>query len=283
MKKIQSLLFVLFITTLNFSTSKAQELPQPSSSAEIHQQVGLTNFVVSYSRPDVRGRDIFGSLVPYGKIWRAGANAATTIEFSSEVVFAGTKVEAGKYAIYVFPEAETWNIVLNSYWDTWGTNGYDPSKNIASFSGKVEKGASNVESFTIAFNAIDGDKAVLSFSWDEVMVNIDIDAPSNEAAKENIEEKLEELSDVFGTYNKIAKYYLETGDNVDALKYAQMSVDNKEVFWNVKVLSEAYAANGDYKKAIEVAKKSLKLAQDAEYQAYIDINTKNIAKWEAMK
>lgn len=283
MKKTQALLVVLLLAIGSFSNLQAQELPKPSSSSEVHQRVGLTDFVINYSRPNVREREIFGSLVPYGEVWRTGANAATTIEFSSTVDFAGTKVEAGKYAIYVYPEADSWKIVLNTNWDTWGSNGYDVANDIATFSGKVEKAPFNVESFTIGFKAVNGDDAILAFAWADVMVNISINAPSAELATANINTKLEEISDAYGTYNNVAKYYLGTGNNADALKYAKMSVENAEKFWNVKTLSEAYAANGDIKKAIEEAEKSLKLSQEADYKPYIKMNTDNIAKWKAMK
>jgi tetratricopeptide (TPR) repeat protein len=114
-------------------------------------------------------------------------------------------------------------------------------------------------------------------------VKVAINAPSEEMANANIEAKLDELTNVYSSYNTIARYYLSVGNNADALKYSKMSVESAEKFWNVKVLSEAYAANGDYKKAVETAEKSLKLSQEAEYDPYIKMNTENIAKWKAMK
>ena len=283
MKKTQSLLFILLLSIASFSTIDAQELPAPSSSAEVHQRVGLTDFTVNYSRPSAKGREIFGSLVPYGKVWRAGANMATTIEFTSTVEFEGTKVEAGKYSIFITPEADSWKIVLNTLWETSGTGGYDAANDVATLTAKVEKSANMTESWTIGFDAIVGDNAVMYFNWADVMVKVAITAPSKEQSDANIKEKLEELENTFSSYNSIARYYLENGNNEDALKYALKSVESEEKFWNLKVLSEAYAANGDMKSAIKTAEKSLEMSKTAEYQPYIDMNTENIAKWKAMK
>ena len=283
MKKIKSLLFILLISLVSFNYVDAQELPAPSSSAEVHQRVGLTDFVVNYSRPSMKGRTIFGDLVPYGKVWRAGANMATTIEFTSVVDFAGTKVEPGKYSIFITPQAESWQIALNTVWNTSGTGDYDVANNVATLEAKVEKASPMTETWTIGFDAIVEDDAVLYFQWADAIVKVAINAPSEEMANANIEAKLDELTNVYSSYNTIARYYLSVGNNADALKYAKMSVESAEKFWNVKVLSEAYAANGDYKNAIATAEKSLKLSEEAEYGPYIKMNTENIAKWKAMK
>ena len=283
MKKTQSLLFILLLSIASLTTVEAQELPVPSSKGEVHQRVGLTDFTINYSRPNVKEREIFGGLVPYGKVWRAGANMATTIEFTSDVEFEGTKVEPGKYSIFITPEEGSWTIVLNTLWNTSGTGGYDAANDVATLTAKVEKVATKTESWTIGFDAINGDNAVLYFNWADVLVKVNVTAPSKELATANINAKLEELNNVYGSYNNIARYYLGEGNNVDALKYSKMSVENAEKFWNVKVLSEAYAANGDYKNAIATAEESLKLSQEAEYQPYIDMNTENIAKWKKLK
>lgn len=283
MKKTQSLLLVLLMSIVSLTALDAQELPVPSSKGEVHQRVGLTDFTINYSRPNVKEREIFGDLLAYGKVWRAGANMATTIEFTSDVVFGETEVEAGKYSIFITPNVDTWTIALNSVWNTSGTGDYDVANNVATMEAKVMKVAHNTESWTIGFDAILGDNANLYFNWADVMVKVMITAPSKDLANANIEEKLDEMNNVYSSYNNIARYYLGEGNNVDALKYARLSVENEEKFWNVKVLSEAFAANGDYKSAIETAETSLKLSQEAEYQPYIDMNTENIVKWKNKK
>ena len=283
MNKLQSLLSILLISIVSISYSNAQELPVPSSKAEVQQRVGLTDFTINYSRPNVKEREIFGGLVPYSKVWRAGANMATTIEFNSAVEFDGKKVEAGKYSIFIIPESDSWKIMLNSVWNTSGTGDYDAENDVATLNAKVVNSGSKVESWTIGFDAVVGDNAVLYFSWDGVIVKVPVKASSKDMAEANIKSKLEELDRVYSSYNGIARYYLSEGNNEEALKYALMSVESAEKFWNVKVLSEAYAANGDYKNAIETAEKSLKMSQEAEYEPYIKMNTENIAKWKSMK
>ncbi len=283
MKKQLTLLSILLFSFSGLSNLSAQELPQPSSAAEIHQRVGLTDFTLIYSRPNVKGRAIFGDLVPFSDVWRAGANAATSIEFNSDIELNGNKVSAGKYAIYITPEKDSWTIVLNTNWDTWGANGYDEANNVASFTASVNTTDNMTETFTIGFNSVLADNAVLSFTWANVNVNVDLVASSTEQAMANINEKLEELDGAFGTYNSIAKFYLENEDKENALKYSLMSVESKEKFWNVKTLSEAYAANGDFKNAIKTAEKSLEMSEAAEYKPYIKMNKENLAKWKEMK
>lgn len=283
MKKTLSLLIILLVTSVSYTTVSAQELPVPSSYAEVHQRVGLTDFTITYSRPNAKEREIFGGLVPYGKVWRSGANMATTIEFTSAVEFEGNKVEPGKYSIFITPEEDSWKIVLNTIWETSGTGAYDVANDVATIEAKVVKASDKTESWTIGFDAVLGDNAIMYFAWADVKVKVMITAPSTDLAKVNIKEKLDELNNVYGSYNNIARYYLGEGNSADALKYAILSVENAEKFWNVKVLSEAYAANGDYKNAIATAEKSLELSQKAEYQPYIDMNTENIVKWKNKK
>lgn len=281
-RKLSFLLIAILGLVINTSIN-AQELPAPSSKGEVHQRVGLTDFTINYSRPNVKEREIFGGLVPYGKVWRAGANMATTIEFTSAVDFDGNKVEAGKYSIFITPEADNWKIVLNTLWNTSGTGGYDAANDVATINAKVVKSATKSESWTIGFDAILGDNAVLYFKWADVIVKVPVTASSKELAEANIEAKLDELGGVYSSYNSIARYYLGEGKNEEALKYSMLSVESAEKFWNVKVLSEAYAANGDLKMAIKTAERSLELSEEAEYQPYIDMNVENIAKWKAAK
>ena len=265
------------------SPSMAQELPQPSPYAEVHQRVGLTDMVVTYSRPHMRDRVIFGDLVPYNEVWRAGANMATTLEISAKTMIGDTEVEAGKYGIFITPSEKTWKVMFNKVWDTGGTGDYDAANDVATVEVEVQQTPAPIQSYTIWFANVNEDKAHLVFMWENSMVAVPLNSPSADLAKANIEAKMEEMKGAFRTYNNIARYNLEHGENANALEMAKKSVEMDERFWNVKVLSEAYAANGDKKMAIKTAERSLELSKEADYKPYIKMNEENIAKWKAEK
>ena len=266
-----------------FFTANAQDLPMPSPAAELEQTIGLTEVELEYSRPSMKGRTIFGDLVPYGENWRTGANASTKIGFSTDVMFGGVAVKAGEYALYTVPGEGEWEVVLNSNLDTWGVDGLETSTDVARV--KVAPSAhSKTESMMFYFDDLTNSSANLTLAWEETSVSVAIEVDFMATAKENIEAKLGELDRAYSTYNRIAQFYLDNDMELEqALKYAEMSVEQSKKFWNMKTLSEAQAANGDIKGAIKTAKESLEMSQEANYGPYIKMNEENIAKWEEMK
>lgn len=284
MKTLKTL-FTLSVVLLFCNSVQSQELPRPSQHQTITQRVGLTDITIDYSRPNAKEREIFGGLVPYGKVWRTGANAATTIEINSYISFQGQGLAPGKYAIFTTPQDDgVWQIMINTKWDQWGSSEYNPEFDIISVTAPVRTMNDYTESFTIGFDQVLGDNAVMFLQWANTRVEISIEANSNQQSIENINKKLEELENTHGAYNSIARYYLSNnGAPADALKYAEKSVKLKAVYWNLKTLSEAYAANGNYAKAIETAQKSLALSQEAGNKSYINQNEVNLEKWKAKK
>lgn len=276
------LLILMFVGLFQFSTI-AQDLPQPSPAASVSQTVGLTHFTVTYSRPGVKGRTIFGDLVPYGKLWRTGANKCTVIEFDTDVMVEGNKVPAGKYSLFTIPEKDKWEIILNKNTELWGTGDYKQEEDIVRFFVKPEK-TIITESMGFSFENVIKDDAQLVLTWSETLVRINVKVDSKETAMANIEGAIKKAQNEFRTYNKSSEYYLDNGiDAQQALTWAKKSVEMEKRFWNVKTLSEAYAATGDYKMAIKTAEESLKLSEEAKYEPYVKANQENIAKWKAMK
>ena len=278
---------LLTVTTLLFiwTSVQSQDLPRPSQHQKITQRVGLTDITIEYSRPNAKERVIFGDLVPYDKVWRTGANAATVIEINTLITVQGQELAPGKYAIFTQPQENgDWKIMINSEWEQWGSRGYKSDLDVVSVSAPVQTTKDYTETFTIGFDNVIGDNAILYLVWANTRVNIGIEANSNAQAIENISNKLEELEGVFSTYNSIARYYLDNdGAPEDALEYAQRSVDMQEEFWNLKTLSEAYAANNNYKMAITTAELSLIKSQEAGNKSYEKQNEANLAKWKKMK
>lgn len=279
MKKI---LLAAAIWASFFGTSVAQELPQPSPKGEISQMVGLTEVEIEYSRPSMKGRKIFGDLVPFGEMWRTGANGSTIIEFDTDVMVQGTLVKKGNYALFTLPNQSEWEIILNSNTELWGVDGMKAEENVASFKVKPTT-CPTTESFTISFDNVKEDACEVSLMWETTKVSFTIAVDVDAASMANIDKAIKDAEGSFRVYNNAARYYLEHNKDLKkALEYAQKSTSMSEKFWNLKVLSEVQAANGLYKEALATAEKSLALATEAKYDAYIKMNQENIAKWKPL-
>ena len=189
MKKITSivcLLCGLWSFGQNFS------YPMASPRQVITQQFSVSQITVDYGRPSVRGRKIFGELVPYGKIWRLGANQATSITFYQPVKFGGLPVKKGDYAIFVTPEAHQWTVVLNYDSNAWGAYSYDPNENAIEFTVPVTQTKELQESLEFSFEAISNDKVNLVTRWEYLKVEIPIEVDK----KETIDKIVEQLREV---------------------------------------------------------------------------------------
>lgn len=273
---------VLFTFALLFSSAavQAQDLPLPSPKAEVKQNVGLTEISVVYHRPGVKDRKIFGDLIPFDKIWRTGANKATAVSFSTPVNIAGNEIPAGTYSLFTIPGKKEWKVILNSETELWGTGNYEEAKNVVEISVKPGK-TDHVESFLIWFDAVESGKTHMKMAWERTVITVPIEVDYLEPAVANIDKEIEKTSSTFRLYNNAASFYLDNNlDAAKALEYAKLSVENEKRFWNIKTLSEAYAANGKFDKAIETAEESLRLSQEANYDPYVKMNQENIAKWK---
>lgn len=261
---------------------QAQELPVPSPYGEVMQRVGLTDVKVEYSRPGVKGREIFGGLLDWGKVWRTGANASTKISFSTDVNIGEEKVEAGTYSIFTALEEGSFVVMLNS--DINATEGsFSKDKNVLEVKSKVKENEM-VETFTITFAQLTENSADLTFEWAKSKWSIPISVEADAMAMKNIESKINELENSYGTYNSAARYYLEHDKDLDqALAWSKKSVEMSAKFWNTITLSRIYAAKGDYKNAIKVAEQSKELAEKANYAPYIQMNEENIKAWKKKK
>lgn len=251
-----------FLPVLAFATAlQAQELPKASPRAEVSQMVGLTKVSVDHGRPSANGRAIFGGLVPYGEVWRTGANECTTITFDGPVEFGKTQVAAGTYALFTVPSERTFRVILNTDTKQWGAYAYKSELDIASVEAAPEKCAMT-EVFTIGFGAFAQDAARLDLMWAETRVSVWITAPSDERAKANIAEALAKPEADAGTYADCAEFYLTRHINdAQALEWARKSVGMKKMYWNNFTLALALNATGATKEAIATAEESAALAK----------------------
>ncbi len=278
MKKILIALAVI----LSSIGSQAQVLtPQPSPKATLNQIVGLTDVEIEYSRPGVKGRNVFGDLVPFGKVWRTGANSNTTISFSEDVVIDGKTLKKGKYALYTLPKVESWEIIFYSKTDNWGNPEVWNEADVALRATVVPEMLNrNIESFTIDINNLDNNFATLNLSWEKTLVSLKFEVPTQKMAMASIDKVLAGPSG--GDYFSAAQFYFQSnGDLTKALVYVNKALElNKEnPYWYTKLKSLIQAKLGDKKGAIETAKLSLAAAKAAKNNDYIKMNEDNIMEW----
>lgn len=271
-------------------TANAQELPMPSPASKLEQRVGLTDITIEYSRPSMKEREIFGGLVPYGKLWRTGANMNTTIEFSTPVKIYENSLEPGKYSVFTIPEEDTWTIIFNKKTDHPGTMGYTEDNDFLRTEGQVTKVESPVETFTIGINDIRTESATLTFQWANTLVKVPFSVEVKSLAKSNIEEALASSEEKWRVYRNAANYYHNNDMEAEkALEYINNSIDEKDDSWySYWLKAEILAAKEDYKGAVKAAKESKKVGMKSAEETgdefgYTGMIEEGIAKWNDMK
>ncbi len=272
MKKLLLVAFVAF----GLSTY-AQDFPQPSPLAKTYQMVGLNEIEIEYSSPGVKGREIFGDLVPFDRLWRTGANMATVISFSQDCKFGEISVPAGEYALFTLPSSEKIGVILNKNTDQGGTGDYDEHLNVGQFVVDFNKTkGQSVERMIFTFQNTTSTGTELKMEWADRSFVIPITVATEAAVLGNMKSKLDEYSGEYRIFNSVANFYLEQEDGAKAVEMAEKSVELEKKFWNVHTLAKAYKMNGQKDQAIETAKLSMELAEKAKYQPYIDLNQKLI-------
>ena len=257
--------------------------PQPSPKATVEQRVGLTDISIEYSRPGVRGRTIFGDLVPFGKTWRTGANSNTKVTFSSDVSIDGQTLKAGSYGLYTVPNENSWEIMFYAESDNSGVpRDWDNTKVVAKTSVEVYSMPMNVETFTITFDDVSGTSATLGILWEKTYVGIKLEVPTDKLVSETIDAVMAASPEAGEYYNAAIYYRQQDLDIKKANEWMEkaMSLTEKPAFWQLRQQSLIYAKMGDTEKAIAVAEKSLELSKAAGNEAYIKMNTQSLAEWK---
>jgi tetratricopeptide (TPR) repeat protein len=230
------------------------DLPRPSPFAKVSQDVGLTTITVDYSAPGVKGRKIWGSLVPYGQMWRTGANVATKVTFSKDVTFAGKPVPAGSYALFTIPTAGEWTVILNKKAEQPGTaTGYKAEDDLLRVTLRP-KTAPFRERLAFLVTDFTDDKASLELEWEKVRLAIPVEVGTSKQALANIAATLD---NTWRPYANAARYLLDNKKDLDtALKYVDQSIALKEDWYNVWIKASLLAAKGNYKEAYPLAQKA---------------------------
>jgi len=279
---MKKFLLLTLAFTMSLAINAQITTPQPSPFSKVEQKVGLTDVTLEYSRPAMRGRTIFGDLVPYGKTWRTGANANAKITFSTDVTISGQELKAGTYAVFTIPNAASWDVIFYSDASNWGTpQEWDESKVAAKANVKVYPLDMDIQSFTMGFDDITNNSAVLGMLWERVYVGVKFELPTDVAVVASIEKTM--AGPGANDYFSAALYYLQEGKDINQSKmWIDKAVEltkDKPRFWFLRQQSLIYAAAGDKAGAIEAAKKSLAGAEEAGNADYVKMNKESLAEW----
>lgn len=255
--------------------------PQASPFSTLNQVVGLTDIKIEYSRPSMRGRVIMGNLIPYGELWRTGANANTKISFSDQVTISGIKIPAGTYALYTRPGKNMWEVFFYKKSNNWALPKIWDVNEIAVVSESPSINIKeSVESFSIEVEDISYDSAYLTISWENTKVKTLIEVPTKEKTLKSIDETLSDKPSA-GDYYNAAVYYLNSGLDLnkakDWIEIAVKKGNNK--FYHLRQYSLILAALGDNEAAIKIAQKSYDLAEKAGNKDYLKMNKNSIDEW----
>ncbi len=258
------------------------EFPAASPTVVIRQQVGLTNFELTYSRPSVKGREIFGGLQAYGTVWRTGANAATKITFDTVIQFGGKTVQPGTYALFSIPEETTWTVILNAESDQWGAFNYDETKDVIRVQVDAVQLEQPVETFALWFNTLRDETAELTISWESVRVAIPITVdvqtklvPQIEAVMNSGKEQRD-----YVYFQSAGFYYDHELDLRKAAKWIDMALkQTPNAFWMLHLKAKIHAKLGNKAVAIAAAEASTRfaIAQEGLESGYKKMNDELLA------
>ena len=281
MKKLFTLAVVALFTMGAFAQIKT---PAPSPSSKLDQTIGLTEVSVEYARPSMKGRTIFGNLVPYDKIWRAGANARTKITFSTDVTIGSKPLKAGSYAIFVKPTQNAWTVYFYTEADGWGApQDWDDDKVAAAIQVPVIPMPMDIETFTITFDDLTANGGNLGLLWENAYVGVPIGVPTDATVMANIKQVMNGPS--AGDYYAAAVYLSSQDKDLGTAKEYMdkaMSMIETPRFWQLRQQSLILAKNGDKAGAIKAAQASLAGAKEAGNTDYVKLNTDSLKEWGAM-
>ena len=273
MKKILSTALICLIVAV---ASAQLKTPAPSPTQTIKQDFGLSSIELVYSRPGMKGRKIFGDLVPWNKVWRTGANSATRIKFNDDIMIGGQALKAGEYAIYTVPNENEWEVIINKGSANWGTE-YKMEDDIFRVKVKPMKLDQSVESFTMQFGNVKPTSADLQIMWDKTAVAIPITTDIDKKVMAQINSQVIKDS---RPYFQSAMYYLENGKDLNqAVQWFDKAIEqNPNGYWIYHQKANALAKLGKKAEAKAVAQKSMDIARQEKNDDYVRLNEKLLAE-----
>lgn len=281
MKKI--LIAAAVLTLLAPSAFAQLKLPRVSQKASVTQTIGLTDVTVTYSRPGVKGRTIWGDLVPYDKVWRTGANEATSIAFARDVTINGKALPAGTYSLHTIPGKASWAVIFNKKVDQWGSYSYDAADDVLRVDVVPASGPS-VEWLTFSFPDVSNDSAKLELAWEKLRVTLTIGVDTTNQALADIRTALAGDVKEWNVPYGAASFAFNNGlDNkAEAMAWIDRSIGLKEVFWNLRLKAQMLAKEGKLKEAVAVGTKAVAVGKgDTDAADEVPKLEKQIAEWKA--
>ena len=274
---LKKLLFCVLSAATLTAGAQAIKTPAPSTTQTIKQDFGLGTIELSYSRPNMRGRTIYGDLVPFGNVWRTGANQATTLTFSDEVMIGGTKIPAGKYGLLSIPDKDNWNLIITKQTDVTSPAAYKQESDVVRIPVKtMQINSSPFETFTMQFGNVKSTSIELAITWEKTRVILPITTDVETKVMAQINNAMNKDN---RPYFASAMYYMENGKDMNqALGWLDKALEqNPKAFWIHHQRANALAKLGKKEDAKTAANKSIELAKEAKNDDYVKLNEKLLA------
>jgi tetratricopeptide (TPR) repeat protein len=229
----------------NGSQPTELNIPRVSQRGTVSQRIGLTDITITYSRPEVGGREIWGKIVPYGKVWRAGANENTTINFTDDVSIEGKALAAGTYGLHTIPDKDQWTIIFSKNSASWGSFSYDEKEDALRVTTKPQP-ADFREALTYTFEEVKPDSTAATLRWEKLAVPFHISVDIKAVVLRSIKNELRNVGGfTWGGYDEAAEWCLDNNYNLEeALKWEDTSIQNEERFENLETKSRILDAMG---------------------------------------
>jgi hypothetical protein len=263
---------IVFATTFSVS-SQSLKMPPPSPPQTIKQDFGISSIELSYSRPGVKGRKVFGDLVPYGNVWRTGANSATTIDFADDVTIGGTKVPAGKYGLLSIPDKDSWTIIITKQLDVTNPTSYKQESDVVRENAKPMTLKDKMETFTMQFANVKPSTCELQIMWENTAVVLPISSDVETVVMKQIDDAMNKDN---RPYFQAALYYLNNGKDLNqAVAWFDKAIAQQpDGYWIYHQKANALAKLGKKDEAKATAQKSMDMAKEAKNDDYVRLNEK---------
>jgi len=271
---MRKLIFCI-ITVAAFFSVKAQSIktPAPSPTQTIKQDFGISSIELSYSRPGIKGRKVFGDLVPFGKVWRTGANSATTINFADDVTIGTAKIPAGKYGLLTIPDKDNWTIIITKQLDVTSPAAYKPENDMIKVNVKPMTMRDKMETLTMQFANVKPSACELQIMWENTAVALPISTDVETTVMKQIDNAMNKDN---RPYFSAALYYLDNGKDLNqALAWFDKAIEQQpDAYWVYHQRANTLAKLGRKDEAKISAQKSIELAKNAKNDDYVRLNEK---------
>jgi hypothetical protein len=276
--------FILLILLVLQQVFGQVQLPVPSPAASVSQTFGVTKVIVDYSSPAVRGRKIWGELVPFGQLWRTGANSPTQVSFSTPVRVGGNALPAGTYTLMTIPNEKSWTVIFSKDEKKQGIFGYDQAEDVARFEVIPTKAAENREHLLFTIIPNNEKKATLRLEWENLRLDLPLESDTHRHTLANIEASMKKSSGLWYDYAISAEYYAKHNYNLEtANQWASTSLAlQPSHFFNKWVMAKVLAAQNDFAGAARYAKEARAFGEENSsgfYEIYKEEIAKSFEEW----